>query len=133
LKTNFTKLSPTFETGCMIEPSDTVQQIIVNAAAEKKAEDVLILDLRNRSDLTDYFVICSGNSKSQVQAITDSILEKIHKNKHKSSAVEGYAAGNWVVLDLGDIFVHVFHKEARAHYDLERLWGDVPVIKAVGQ
>jgi ribosome-associated protein len=115
------------------EPLNTVQQIIVDAAAEKKAENVLILDLRNRSDLTDFFVICSGNSKSQVQAITDSILEKIYKNKLKSSTVEGYAAGNWVVMDLGDIFVHVFQKEARTHYDLERLWGDVPVIKAVGQ
>lgn len=117
----------------MKEPLNTVQQIIVDAATEKKAENILVLDLRNRSDLTDFFVICSGNSKSQVQAITDSILEKIYKTKHKASAVEGYAAGNWVVLDLGDIFVHVFQKEARIHYDLERLWGDVPVIKAVGE
>jgi len=116
----------------MKEPLNTLQRMIVDAATEKKAENILILDLRNRSDLTDFFMICSGNSKSQVQAITNSILEKIYKSKYKASTVEGYATGNWVVLDLGDIFVHVFHKEARIHYDLERLWGDVPVIKAVG-
>ena len=109
-----------------------LQRLVVESAAEKKASDILILDLRNRSDLTDYFVLCSGNSKMQVQAIADSILDKIYKTKLKPSAVEGYAAGNWVVLDLGDIIVHVFHKDARSHYDLERLWGDVPVIEAVG-
>lgn len=117
----------------MKEPLNTLQQIVVDAAEEKQADDILILDLRNRSDLTDFFVICSGNSKLQVQAITDSILEKIYKTKHKLSAAEGYSTGNWVVLDLGEIYVHVFHKDARTHYDLERLWGDVPVIKAVGQ
>ena len=111
---------------------NTLQQLVVTAAAEKKAEDILILDLRHRSDLTDYFVICSGNSKMQVQAIVDSILEKIYQTKQKLSAVEGYATGNWVVVDLEDIIVHVFHKDARSHYDLERLWGDVPVIKAAG-
>jgi ribosome-associated protein len=117
----------------MKKPLTTIQQIIVDAAADKKAENILVLDLRNRSDLTDFFVICSGNSKSQVQAITDSILEKIYQAKQKTSTVEGYSQGNWVILDLGDIFVHVFQKETRTHYDLERLWGDVPVIKAVGQ
>ncbi|GJL78982.1 MAG: ribosomal silencing factor RsfS [Nitrospinaceae bacterium] len=117
----------------MKEPLNSLQRVVVDAAAEKKADDILILDLRNRSDLTDFFMICSGNSKAQVQAITDSIREKIYKTDYKLSAVEGYSAGNWVVVDLGDIFVHVFHKDARNHYDLERLWGDVPVIKAVGQ
>lgn len=117
----------------MKEPLNALQRTVVDAAAEKKADDILILDLRNRSDLTDFFMICSGNSKMQVQAITDSILEKVYKTKAKLSTVEGYSEGNWVVVDLGDIFVHVFHKDARIHYDLERLWGDVPVIKAVGQ
>ena len=117
----------------MKEPLNTIQQTIVDAAAEKKAEDILILDLRNHSDLTDFFILCSGNSKSQVQAIADSILEKIYQNKHKTSTVEGYATGNCVILDLVDIFVHVFQKDARAHYDLERLWGDGPTIKAVGE
>jgi ribosome-associated protein len=117
----------------MNEPLSTLQQLAVDSAADKKAFDILILDLRNRSDLADYFMICSGNSKVHVQSIVDSILDTCHKTRNKSYDVEGYSSGTWVVVDLGDLIVHVFHKEARLHYDLERLWGDVPVIKAVGQ
>ena len=117
----------------MKEKLNALQQLAVDSAADKKAFDILILDLRNRSDLTDFFMICSGNSKVHVQSIVDAILEKCYQAHNKPSAVEGYAGGIWVVVDLGDIIVHVFHKEARLHYDLERLWGDVPVIKAVGQ
>jgi len=116
----------------MSKPLNKLQQLVVDAAAERKANDILILDLRKRSDLTDCFIICSGSSRMQVQAIADSILEKIYQSKQKPSAIEGYSQGQWIVLDLGDIIVHVFHKDARAHYDLERLWGDVPVIKAAG-
>lgn len=108
-----------------------LQRLVVEAAAEKKAFDILVLDLRNRSDLTDCFVICSGNSKIQVQAIADSILEEIYGSPYKLIATEGYSSGNWVVLDLADVIVHVFQKDIRTHYDLERLWGDVPVIKAL--
>ena len=117
----------------MKDPLNDLQQIIVDAAEEKKAFDILILDLRDRSDLTDYFLLCSGNSKMQVQAIVDSILEKTLQSNYKSYAVEGLTQGNWVIIDLGDIMVHVFQKEVRQHYDLERLWGDVPVVEAVGQ
>ena len=111
----------------MKELLNPFQQLIIDAAAEKQACDVVLLDLRGRSDLTDYFVICSGNSRSQVQAIADCIQEKSYGTGHKLSSMEGYSTGNWVVLDLGDIFVHVFHKDARTHYDLERLWGNTPI------
>ncbi|MZG29332.1 MAG: ribosome silencing factor [Nitrospinae bacterium] len=117
----------------MIDQLSSLQQLAVDSASEKKAFDILILDLRNRSDLTDFFMICSGNSKVHVQSIVDAILENCHQTENKPLAVEGYSGGDWVVVDLGDLIVHVFHKEARLHYDLERLWGDVPVIKAVGQ
>jgi ribosome-associated protein len=110
----------------MKEPLNSLQRLVIDAAEEKKACDLVSLDLRGRSDLTDFFFICSGNSKSQVQAIADSIQEKAFGSRHKVSAMEGYTTGNWVILDLGDIFVHVFHKDARTHYDLERLWGDAP-------
>ncbi len=109
------------------------QQLAIDSAADAKAFDILILDLRNRSDLTDYFMICSGNSKVHVQSIADAILEKCYQNHNKPMAVEGYTGGIWIVLDLADLIVHVFHKEARLHYDLERLWGDVPVIQAIGK
>jgi len=79
--------------------------------------------------LTDFFVICSGNSRIQVQAIADSVLDKIYQSSHKMSSIEGYTSGNWIVLDLADIVVHIFHKDARVQYDLERLWGDVPVVQ----
>ena len=117
----------------MIEKLSTSQQLAVDSAAEKKAFDILVLDLRNRSDLTDFFLICSGNSKVHVQSIVDAILGNCHQTHNKPLAIEGYSGGNWVVVDLGDLMVHVFHKEVRLHYDLERLWGDVPVIRAIGQ
>jgi ribosome-associated protein len=117
----------------MREKFNLVQQLAVDAASEKKAFDILILDLRNRSDLTDSFMICSANSKVQAQSIVDSILEKCQLSKIKSLGVEGYSGGYWIVVDLGDLIAHIFHKEARHHYDLERLWGDVPIIKAVGE
>lgn len=117
----------------MREKLSTLQQLAVDSAAEKKAFDILILDLRNRSDLTDAFMICSGNSKVHVQSIVDAILDKYYQTRNKPFAIEGYSGGTWVVVDLGDLIAHVFHKEARLYYDLERLWGDVPVIKAVGQ
>ncbi len=109
-----------------------IQRLIIDAAAEKKAFDILVLDLRKRSSIADSFVICSANSKTQVQAIADAVLEKTSGAKYKAIAMEGYSSGSWVVLDLVDVVVHVFLKEARKHYDLERLWGDVPAIEAVG-
>ena len=105
-------------------------RMIIDAALEKKAFDILVLDLRNRSDITDYFLLCSGNSKIQVQAIADSILDKAYVSKYRPLAVEGYHNGEWIILDLVDAFVHVFHKDVRGYYDLERLWADVPVIQA---
>ncbi|PIQ97136.1 MAG: ribosome silencing factor [Nitrospinae bacterium CG11_big_fil_rev_8_21_14_0_20_56_8] len=117
----------------MKESLTELQQIAVSAAKEKKAFDIVLLDLRTRTDITDGFMIASGNTRVQVQAIVDSILEKIYLSPFKVYAIEGYSTGNWVVLDLDDLMVHVFQKDARIHYDLERLWGDVPVIRAVGE
>ena len=117
----------------MIDTVDDLQQLVVQAIADKKAFEILVLDLRKRSDLTDFFVICSGNSRMQVQAIADSGLDQVYKSPHKMSSMEGYNSGNWVVLDLVDVVVHIFHKNVRVQYDLERLWGDVPVIKVADQ
>ena len=117
----------------MVYTLNDLQRLVVQATAEKKAFDVLVLDLRKRSDLTDFFVICSGNSRMQVQAIADSVLDQVYKSSYKMSSIEGYTSGNWVVLDLVDVVVHVFHKDVRVRYDLERLWGDVPAVKVVCQ
>jgi ribosome-associated protein len=112
----------------MKTPLSELQQLVVDAATDKKASDIIILDVRTRTALADYFMICSGRSKVQVQAISDNILERSYKSPFKVHIVEGYSTGNWIILDLGDLMVHVFHHETRSHYDLERLWGDVPVI-----
>ena len=117
----------------MLDTVDDLQQLVVQAIADKKAFEILVLDLRKRSDLTDFFVICSGNSRMQVQAIADSVLDQVYKSPHKMSSMEGYNSGNWVVLDLVDVVVHIFHKNVRVQYDLERLWGDVPVVQVVCQ
>jgi len=117
----------------MIDTLNDLKQLVVQAAAEKKAFDILVLDLRERSDLTDFFVICSANSRMQVQAITDSIMDQVYESPHKLSSSEGYTSGNWVVLDLIDVVVHIFHKDVRAQYDLERLWGDVPCVEVPHQ
>jgi len=115
----------------MKEHLSELQKLVVEAATEKKATDIIILDLRSRTDFTDFFLICSGNSKVQVQAIADYILEKSRGTSFKTYSVEGYGTGRWVILDMGDMIAHVFQKDTRTYYDLERLWGDVPVVTAV--
>lgn len=99
------------------------------AAIDKKAENLKILDLSDVSGFTDYFVICSGTSDRQVQAIADSIDHTLGKQGHDALSVEGYAEGRWVLIDLGDVVVHVFLDALREYYDLENLWADAPRVK----
>ena len=99
---------------------------IAHLALGKKAEDILILDVRQSSLGTDYFVICSGNSDTHVKAVVDEILETTKREDQRVWRVEGYAAGRWVLLDYVDVVTHVFHRETRAYFGLEMLWGDVP-------
>jgi ribosome-associated protein len=94
------------------------------AAAEKKAVDIVALDLRQVASFTDYFVICSGNNARHVQAIADSVEETLKKSGRRPIHIEGYSAGEWILLDYGDFVVHVFGNQARRFYDLERLWRD---------
>lgn len=95
-------------------------------AINKKAVDVKVLDLRNLTSVTDYFVICSGNIDLHVKAISDALVEGLGKKKIKVWHIEGYSALKWVLLDYVDVVVHIFNGEARAFYGLERLWGDAP-------
>ena len=104
-------------------------KICYKAVIEKKGNNVIILDLKKRTSFTDYFLICSGNSTRQVQSIADEIIECLKAKGTKGINVEGYQTGKWVLLDCLDIVVHIFHEEARNFYDIERLWGDVPVAK----
>ena len=95
----------------------------VRAAEEKKATDLVVLDLRKTGAFTDFFVICSGTNPRQIRAITDSILEALRSGGAKPASVEGYERAEWVLLDYFDFIVHVFAPETRVFYALERLWG----------
>jgi ribosome-associated protein len=95
----------------------------VAAVREKKGEDVLALDLREADAFTDYFVVCTGQNRRQVQAIADAVEAALKAKKLRPSHVEGYERGEWVLLDYFDFVVHVFAPNARMFYGLERLWG----------
>jgi ribosome-associated protein len=84
----------------------------------------VVLDLRGLATFTDYFLICAGGSRRQIETIADEIEEKLGKAKRKPSHVEGYPRGDWILMDYVDFVVHIFTPASRAYYDLERLWGD---------
>lgn len=107
--------------------SDEQARLAAAAAADKKAEELRILDLSKVSDFTDKFIICSGSSERQVKAVADNIEETLRRAKVRPLHVEGVRHGRWVLLDYGgDLVVHVFHRDVRDFYDLERLWSDAP-------
>lgn len=93
----------------------------------KKAEDVVILDLRKLTNMTDFFVICSGETYMQVKAITDSVLDGLVEDRIKPWHKEGLNGNSWVLLDFVDVIAHVFHTKSRAYYQLESLWGDAVI------
>jgi ribosome-associated protein len=99
----------------------------VKAADDKRAEDIMVLNMKGISLIADYFVICHGNSDKQVQAIAREIREKALEEGYNLERMEGFDEARWVLIDLGDVVVHVFHREERSYYNLERLWGDAPI------
>jgi len=94
----------------------------LHAASEKKALDIVVLDLREIASFTDFFVITSGANERQVQAISDEVYDSLKKSGSTAARVEGYKTAEWILLDYGDFIVHVFEQKARQFYDLERLW-----------
>ncbi|MEW6572859.1 MAG: ribosome silencing factor [Bacillota bacterium] len=103
--------------------------LVVQAAEEKKAFDILILHVSKLTTLCDYFVIMSGRSTTQVKAIAEYIQDKLTEQGIPVPRREGFRKGHWVLLDYGDIVVHVFQEAEREFYGLERLWRDAPIIK----
>jgi ribosome-associated protein len=96
----------------------------IEAAQDKKAVDLILLDLRKTSAFTDFFVICTGTSVRQVQAIADGVQEALRKRGIRPALVEGYERGDWVLVDYFDFIFHIFTPATREFYGLERLWGD---------
>lgn len=112
------------------EEVDQEVQLAVRCAADKKGIDIKVLDLRAVATFTEFFVIASGANQRQVQAISDEITEQLKKQLGtRAIRVEGYTGGEWVLLDFGDFIVHVFDKDAREFYDLERLWRDAQKVE----
>ncbi len=113
-------------------PSDlaprAMADLVVDAASDKKAEDILVLNVSEVTTIADLFVIVSGRGERQVQAIADEIVEKAKAAGRQPVGIEGYTAGRWILIDLGDVVVHAFVPEEREFYRLERLWGDAPVV-----
>lgn len=103
-------------------------RLSVKASQAKKAEDILVLDLRDISTFTDFFVIMTGNSSRQNAAIYENIEQELKKGKMQPMGVEGKELAEWILMDYGSFIVHVFSKRAREYYSLEKLWGDAPRV-----
>jgi ribosome-associated protein len=112
----------------MTTDSGKKTQLMVSAALEKKATELVLLEMREVTTFTDYFLICSGKSDRQVQAIAQSIADVLEKEGLKPLGLEGAREGRWVLMDYGDVVAHVFLEPVRRFYDLEGLWMDAPRI-----
>jgi ribosome-associated protein len=112
----------------MVKTVEDLARLVVKAAEEKKAENLIVLDISKQSVIADYFVICHGNNERQVQAIVNEIRDQAHKHGYNVRGIEGADEGRWVLVDLEDVVIHVFHREEREFHNLERLWGDAPAV-----
>jgi ribosome-associated protein len=108
-------------------------RLSVKASQDKKGEDIVVLDLREVSTFTDFFVIVTGNSTRQNRAIYESIEQELKKSRLMPIGVEGRDLAEWILIDYGSFVVHVFSKQARGYYSLEKLWGDAPRLSFAGR
>jgi ribosome-associated protein len=113
--------------------NQTLLETVYNAADDKKAADMVVLNMQGVSLLADYFLICHGNSDRQVQSIAREIKDKAEEAGFNVKRLEGFDSARWILVDLGDVVAHVFHKDERAYYNLERLWGDAPELEMENQ
>ncbi|WP_128895874.1 ribosome silencing factor [Longirhabdus pacifica] len=113
----------------MDKNAEQLLKTVVKSIEDKKGVDIVSLDLAGISLVADYFVITHGNSERQVQAIATSIKESAVKSGVDVKGIEGLDSGRWVLIDLGDVVVHVFHREDREYYRIERLWSDAKVVE----
>ena len=107
-----------------IEQSREMAKLACEALADKKGEDIRVIDIAGISVLADYFIIANGTNRNQVQALADNVEELLGRLGYERRPIEGYDSANWILLDFKDIIIHVFDKESRSFYDLERIWRD---------
>jgi len=108
--------------------TSTLLTTAFNAAEDKMALDIVVLNMETVSVMADQLIICHANSERQVKAIAKEVSDKAAEAGFTMRRVEGFDTGRWVLVDLGDVIVHVFHKDERNHYNLEKLWGDAPLL-----
>ncbi|MGE5702686.1 MAG: ribosome silencing factor [Clostridia bacterium] len=113
----------------MVKVTEELARLAWQAADSKKAENIIVMDISKLSVIADYFIVCHGNNERQVQAIVNEIRDKALKNGFSVRGIEGAEEGRWVLVDLKDVVVHVFHREERDFYNIERLWSDAPVVE----
>lgn len=112
--------------------TETLLKLVVHDIQECKARDITIINLEGLSGITDYFVVCTVDSVPQMKSVYSGIDDDLRKNhKHKTIGKDGNYDSKWIVLDYGDVIVHIFHKDLREIYDLESLWGDAPIKRIV--
>ena len=104
--------------------STELARLAISALEDKKAEDVRVIDIEEVSVLADYFIIATGNNRTQVQAMADEVEMRLGKAGAAPRQIEGYQAANWILLDFGDVIIHLFDAQNRLFYDLERIWRD---------
>lgn len=108
----------------MLKKNKDKLALVINAADDKLAHDINVLEVTELTSIADYFIICSGNNERQVVAIAESIEDKLKKEGYELRTKEGHRLGRWILLDFSDIIIHIFHKDEREFYNLERLWAD---------
>ena len=112
------------------ECSAQMSSIAIRALEDKKGEDVHVLDISEVSVLADYFIIANGKNRNQIQAMKENVEEEMEKAGYAVKNVEGYDAAHWILMDYGDVIIHIFDEENRVFYDLERIWRDGKPIDA---
>lgn len=112
------------------EKSMEIAKLAIEALEDKKAEDIHVIDISEVSVIADYFIIAGGNNRSQIQALCDNVEEKLGRAGREVRQIEGYDTANWILMDFGDVIIHIFDKENRLLYDLERIWRDGKQIEA---
>ncbi|MBB5322695.1 ribosome silencing factor [Marinobacter oulmenensis] len=113
--------------------AEELKDLVVNALENIKAQDISVIDVRERTSVTDFMVIASGNSNRHVKSLADSVVSEAQENGVRASNIEGGGGSDWILVDLGDVVIHVMMPATREFYDLERFWRDAPDLGVAGR
>ncbi|MCQ9210069.1 ribosome silencing factor [Granulicatella seriolae] len=117
----------------MTKSSQELLQIVIAAADDKLAQEIVALDVRNLTPMADYFVIAHARNEKQMEAIVDEIEKVVEENGYTVKSIEGKDSGRWILVDLTDVIVHIFYYSERGFYNLEKLWSDAPIVNVASE